>query len=212
MSPSVLKSYWWGCAEHGVSSAGEGGLEDWISSCKMVCWDFGLDNLHLKAVSYSLVLLGTIPQIFMEGEDAVSVVSRNDPGNLLNKISTSLWCETSETDLQVPAHQHLQQIFLREGLPHSSWPKCWPNQGLFFNCCLQTSFLYQPSPGCSSGTVGMKRLHGCRANCSSLPEVLHFHSTTYAQSTILISQVHVAEVLIFIIWETYFHFVFLAGQ
>lgn len=50
----------------------------------------GLDNLPVKAGSCSLVLLGTIPQIFIEGEDAVSVVSSNDPADLLNKVSTSV--------------------------------------------------------------------------------------------------------------------------
>lgn len=56
----------------------------------MVYCDYGLDNLHIKAAGYSLILLGTVPQIFIEGEDALSVASSNDPGNLLNKVSTSL--------------------------------------------------------------------------------------------------------------------------
>lgn len=57
---------------------------------KMVYCGYGLDNLHMKAGRYSLILLGTIPQMFIQGEDAVSAVSSNDPGNLLNKVSTSL--------------------------------------------------------------------------------------------------------------------------
>lgn len=32
---------------------------------KTVYCDYSLDNLHIKAVSYSLILLGSIPQIFI---------------------------------------------------------------------------------------------------------------------------------------------------
>lgn len=56
---------------------------------KMTYYDRELDNLHIKALSYSLILLGTIP-LFIEWEDAVSVVSSHDPGNALNKVFTSL--------------------------------------------------------------------------------------------------------------------------
>lgn len=57
---------------------------------KMVHCGYELNNLHIKAVSYSLILLGTIPPVFIEGEDAVLAMSSNDSGNLLNKDSTSL--------------------------------------------------------------------------------------------------------------------------
>lgn len=38
---------------------------------KMVYCDYSLDNLHVKAVSYSLILLGTVPQVFIDREDTV---------------------------------------------------------------------------------------------------------------------------------------------
>ena len=38
---------------------------------KMVYCDYSLDVLHIKAVSYSLILLGTVPQMFMQRENAV---------------------------------------------------------------------------------------------------------------------------------------------
>lgn len=33
---------------------------------KMVYCNYSLDNLHIKAVNYNLILLGTIPQVFIE--------------------------------------------------------------------------------------------------------------------------------------------------
>ena len=58
---------------------------------KMVYCDYGLDNSHMRAVSYSLILSGTIPQIFIYRERYCCqlVASSNDTGNQLNKISTS---------------------------------------------------------------------------------------------------------------------------
>lgn len=55
---------------------------------KTVYCDYSLDNLHIEAVSYSLILLGTIPQT--EGKYCCQLVaSNNNTGNLLNKVSTS---------------------------------------------------------------------------------------------------------------------------
>lgn len=36
-----------------------------VVQCKMVYCDYSLDNSCIKAVSYSLILVGTIPQIFI---------------------------------------------------------------------------------------------------------------------------------------------------
>lgn len=44
-----------------------------VIQCKMVYCDYSLDNLHIKAVSYSLVLFGTFPQIFLWMEGGVVI-------------------------------------------------------------------------------------------------------------------------------------------